>query len=154
MYKTLINISTLLLLLSGCNSSSQKSTQQEQSNIDTTLNKSAKEYFGSISDATINIYELGEGEKKLLFSENTTMGEKLDAIGNFNAHTQSLNSQHFYLYELTGGEDWDIDHNNIIDSTPTPNSSTYRAIYKGKNNHVAWWGTKKSIRNLGLSEKF
>jgi len=154
MYKTLISISALLLLWSGCNSSSSKATQQEQSNINETLNKSAKEYFGSISDATINIYELGEGERKLLFSENTTMGENLDEIGNFNAHTQSLNSQIFYLYELIGGKNWDIDHNGIIDSVPTTNSSIYRSIYKGKQNHVAWWGTKKSIRNLGLSEKF
>ena len=152
MYQNIIKMTIILSLLSGCGGGTLQSTSQDE--VSEVLNKNAKVYFGTLSDATINIYELGSGEKRLLFSETTTMGESIDEIGNFNAHTESLNKQIFYLYELSGGKNWDIDHNGVVDSAPTINNSTYRAIYKGSRNHVVWWGSRKSNRVVGLSEKF
>ncbi len=105
------------------------------------IDKSAKGHFGVLSNATVNIYELG-GAKKLLFSEKTTMGDTVDEIGNFDTHRNTFHTTKFYQYELSGGENWDIDKNGIKDENSTPNSQVFRAIYKGSKSHVAWWGVQ------------
>ncbi len=139
MFKFLIKL-IIISILTGCDGDSVRVTSLGESSL--SLNKHSKEYFGTLSDATIKIYELGLGEKKLLFSENTTGGNDVNEIGNFDAHTQSFDSKIFYLYELSGGDNWDIDCDGIIDLESTKNKFIYRSIYKGKKIHVAWWGAK------------
>jgi hypothetical protein len=128
-----IAIILISFILVGCGSG-KSSTHSE---IDT----SSKKHIGVLSNATVNIYELG-GVKKLLFSEKTTAGDTISKIGNFNTHKKSFEAEKFYLFEISGGKNWDIDKNIILDKNPTTNSQIYRAIYKGNKTHVAWWGIK------------
>ena len=114
-------------MIAGCGS--------ENSGID----KNSKTYFGILSNATVNIYELGR-EKKLISSQTTTTGNTVDAIGNIDTRTITFDPIKFYQYEVTGGENWDIDKDGVKDKISTPNNLIYRAIYKGSKSHVAWWG--------------
>ena len=122
----------VFFVLTGCGSNDSKN------NTNNIIDKNSKKHFGTLSNATVNIYELGKS-KKLLFSEKTSTGKIVDNIGNFNAHTDSFDSKKFYLYEVSGGENWDIDKDEKVDKTSTVNKMFYRAIYKGNKSHVAWW---------------
>ncbi len=130
MKRTILLMITSLLLI-GCGSNETK---------DSAIDKTSKKYFGMLSNATVNIYELG-GAKKLLFSEKTSTGKMMDDIGNFNDYSNSFDSKKFYLYEVSGGENWDIDKDAKLDKIPTTNDKFYRSIYKGSRSHVAWWSS-------------
>lgn len=127
----IITLALTAFMLVGCGSGKSSVT-------DTQIDKKSKVHFGVLSNATLNIYELG-GAKKLLFSEKTTAGNTLDTIGNFHTPTNKFDPIKFYQYEVHGGENWDIDKDGIKDETSTQNSQIFRAIYKGKNIHVSWW---------------
>ena len=131
-----------LFMVIGCGSSAKHAEQPNQ------LDKTSKAYFGALSDAKIEIYEIANG-KKLLFRELTSSGDSLGDIGNFNAHIEQFDKSKFYQFQLKGGKNWDKDKDGKKDKTFTPNSKIYRAIYKGKQPHVAWW----SIQTKGNSKK-
>jgi hypothetical protein len=131
----------------GCGSQESKPKTPDSSN------KKSKAHYGALSGATVKIYEIGD-EKKLLFTEKTTFGESIEEIGNFNMHEKELNSKKFYQFQITGGENWDIDKDGIKDSKPTSNSQMFRAIYKGEKSHVAWWGTRTESNVEKNSEKY
>ena len=134
-------------IVTGCgsDSSAKKSVK---------IDKNSKEYFGVIANATINIYELG-GVKKRLFSGETTAGNSIEDIGNLDLRTLSFDANKFYLYEVLGGENWDIDEDGEVDTKSTPNGLLYRAVYKGTKSHVAWWSTqiKGNIQKISESIK-
>ena len=142
----------IFLLFTGCGSSHKKNAQNSNNKNETVLNHNAKSYFGILANATVNIYELSEGSKQLIFTERTTSGETLKKIGNFDSHIQDFDQNKYYQYEVFDGENWDIDHNGIKDNTATKNHYLYRTIYKGYKRHIAWWGTKKHNSNR-VSEK-
>jgi hypothetical protein len=96
-----------------------------------TVEKNAKAQLGVLSKAMIKVYELGTSPHKLLFTEITTDGNTVEAIGNFNAHEKELNADKFYLYEVHGGNDMDVDDDGMIDSSPTINEGIFRAVVKG-----------------------
>ena len=129
MRKTAILAITAFILI-GCGSGNST---------DTHIDKKSKAHFGLLSNATIKIYELG-GTKKLIYSDTTTTGDTLDSIGNFKTNTVSFETAKFYQYEVRDGENWDVDKDGVKDEKATPNTQIFRAIYKGKNSHVAWWG--------------
>jgi len=146
--KKLILIPLLLssYILSGC--TTQKETKKEQKKIDKTvliksnIDRNSKNYFGLLSDATVNIYELGQGDKKLLFSEKTSSGFTKAEIGNFDAHLSDLNKHKFYLYEVKGGVNFDFDKDGDIDQTATKNDKLFRTINRGSKTHLSWWKDK------------
>jgi hypothetical protein len=119
----------------GCGSGSSKTTNKpDKKHI-------SKSHYGALAGATVKIYEIGT-EKKLLFTQETTSGDSVKEIGNFDMHENELDSKKFYQFQITGGENWDIDKDGIKDSEPTTNSQIFRAVYKGNKSHVAWWGTR------------
>lgn len=149
---TLITIA----LLAGCgggNSSAGDGRQMQQRDEDVALDTGAKRYFGYLADARVDLYELDGDRKNLLFSERTTGGDRLDAIGNFDPHLRDMTREKRYLYVVSGGESWDADHDGKKDAAPTPNTTTYRTVYQGYKIKVAWWGDKKSGDNRAPSEE-
>jgi hypothetical protein len=88
--------------------------------------------LGRWGDANVGIYRLEEnGTKTLLFSETTSYGGDIDAIGLFDSHRLDLEPERFYLYEVSGGTEYDADNDGIIDGTPTPNGGMIHAVLKG-----------------------
>jgi hypothetical protein len=142
MKKILINTTVTLLsslILTGCGGDSNNTKHIDKTPVVTTkIDRDAKTHFGVLSDATVNIYQLVEGDRKLLFSEITSSGTTLDDIGNFNPHLAELEDKKFYLYEVTNGQNWDVDKDGNIDETPTANNNTYRSIKRGIKQHRVW----------------
>lgn len=92
------------------------------------VEKNAKALLGVLSDAMVKIFELGTSPHKLIATEITTSGDTIEAIGNFNTHENKLNNDKFYLYEVHGGKDMDVDDDDgIVDNVPT----IFRAVVKG-----------------------
>jgi len=94
--------------------------------------------LGRLADATVNIYELNEGDTlcKLpdpKWKDIKTSGEdsELTNIGLFDAHIADLDPNKYYLYRAKGGMDWDYDDDGVKDATPTPNNGTVNLIIKG-----------------------
>jgi hypothetical protein len=144
-----------IFILSGCgggeNSTAKKSIDKTPL-ITTNTDKTSKAYFGTLGEATVNIYQLGVGDKKLLFTEKTSTGSTIDEIGNFNAHFDELKNNKFYQYEVIGGKNWDADRDGNLDNQPTNNETTYRAINRGSKSHVKWWSVNNSSKKGGSSE--
>jgi hypothetical protein len=144
-----------IFILSGCGggeSSTTKNSIDKTPLITTNIDKTSKAYFGTLAEATVNIYQLGEGDKRLLFTEKTSTGSTMDEIGNFNAHFDELKKNKFYQYEVIGGKNWDADKDGNLDSQPTNNEITYRAINRGIKSHVKWWSVNNSSKKGGSSE--
>ena len=89
--------------------------------------------LGNIANATVKIYEVdSNGLKKLLWSELSSDAKNLADIGKFNVHQSKLKANQLYLYEVSGGEDWDYNDDGIKDSSFTQNQGTFRSIIYGK----------------------
>ena len=149
MFKFIWIMTLPALLILGCGGSGTKSSTQThaQRNLDT----KSKKYYGYLADATVHIYRLDNGIKKLLFAEKTSSGETLQSIGNFKTHLADLHPNSYYQFEISGGENWDADDDGIKDTVPSTNTNRYIAIYKGHQLHISWW--KRSGRSkTGSSE--
>jgi len=129
----------------GCGSGAKKTNILDKKYI-------SKTHYGTLSGAKVSIYEIGT-EKKLLFTEETTYGDSIEEIGNFDMHEEELDSKTFYQFQITGGENWDIDKDGIKDEEPTPNNKIFRAVYKGKDSHVGWWGARIKSNTEKISEE-
>ncbi len=88
--------------------------------------------LGNLANATVKIYEISDnGTAVLKWIETTSNGTTLDEIGKFNTHSNELNPDRYYLYEVIGGEDWDANDDGIKDDNATPNKGVIRAVAKG-----------------------
>ncbi len=91
-----------------------------------------KAQLGVLANADVKIFRLEEnGSKTLLFSEKTSDGDSFETIGNFNAHIDDLEADKFYIYEVSGGVDKDVNDDGIIDNIPIVNRGKIRLISKG-----------------------
>ena len=145
----------ILLFLVGCGSDNKNRTINEQnsSNIltnttndknssstistnnlinDKNITKIGKAQLGVISNGTVKLYELSGANKKLLATEKTTVGNRIDEIGNFNLNIEKLNDDKYYLYEVSGGKDYDIEDDGIVNSIPKSNKGIFHLIAKGR----------------------
>ncbi len=136
----------VILIATGCGNNN--------SNTDTDIvyDRGAKESIGYLSDATVRIYALDQEQQTLLFEEKTSSGTTLEEIGNFDPHLRDMQRDTQYLYEVSGGKNWDSDHNGIKDNSPVPNTKIYRSIYQGYRQQVAWWSVKTNGNNMAPSE--
>jgi len=88
--------------------------------------------IGRWANAQVNIYRIEvNGTKSLVFNDTTSVANELNSIGLFDSHKLDLNESDFYIYEINGGEENDIDNDGVIDPTPTTNQGTIHAIIKG-----------------------
>jgi hypothetical protein len=137
----------LILLFIGCGNSSKtdntideeyipiESEPTETSNnsntTDEVVDKLGKAQLGVMANATVKLYLLEDGEQRLLATEITSKGDNIETIGNFNLHLELLEDNKFYLYEVSGGEDSDVDDDGEIDDNPTPNRGSFQLIARG-----------------------
>ena len=148
---TFVCIVTATILFHGCGGGAASSDNSDNSRTKRTLDNQSKKSFGYLADADVKIYLLQNGRKKLLFTEKTSNGETLDEIGNFNRHINAMHPGNYYQIEITGGKNWDADNDGIKDAKPTPSHDTWRAIYKGHQNHIGWWSIPK-LKTISKSE--
>ncbi|CAA6812640.1 MAG: Unknown protein [uncultured Sulfurovum sp.] len=95
----------------------------------TTTNGKAQ--LGVLSKATVKLYELNKLERKLLATTLTSEGDSIESIGNFNLYLEKLDNEMFYLYEITGGTDFDVNDDGIIDEQGTINHGTFHLLVLG-----------------------
>jgi len=149
MFKLLITTVALLPLLTGCGGGGNTSAPSDE----ITLERQAKNYFGYLADATVKLYSVNGVEKKLLFTEKTTSGDGLEAIGNFDPHLRDMQREIEYLYEVSGGDNLDADKDGKMDSLPTQNRKIFRTVYKNYRSKVAWWSTSSDGNTMAPSER-
>jgi len=99
-------------------------------------NEEATQYLGKaqlgvLSKATVKLYELTGLERKLLASTVTSEGDSIESIGNFNLYLEKLEDDKLYLYEVNGGEDFDVNDDGIIEDVPTNNTGTFHLLVLG-----------------------
>ena len=111
------------------------------------ITKNGKAQLGVLAKATVKLYELTKEERKLLAIELTTVGDSIKSIGNFNLHLEKLKDNKLYLYEVSKGEDYDVNDDGNIDETSTKNSGTFHLLVLGS--HIK---RIKYIRITALSE--
>jgi len=119
-----------LSILTGCGGGSGSDTTDGTSGSITTTYATAQ--LGNLANATVEIFEVEDnGSLTLKWSEQTSSGDRLDEIGKFDLHAQDLKPDRFYLYKVSGGEDWDADDDGVKDANYTLNRGTVRAVAKG-----------------------
>jgi len=87
--------------------------------------------FGYLADADadVKIYKIEQnGTKVLKWQESSSKNKDLNATGVFYAHGCELEQNTDYLYEVTGGKNWDTDNNGFKDENATQNHTKTRAI--------------------------
>jgi len=94
--------------------------------------KIGKAQMGRLSNSEVNIFKLNsDGTKELISSTKTKSIGNINQIGNFDLKEELLEDQSFYIYEISGGEDIDIDDNVKRDINSTENIGKLRLITKG-----------------------
>ncbi len=125
----LIGISSIVVFsLLGCGGGGSSSSTQLKKSVDGIVE------LGRVAGATVKIYELDKNKKILKWTETTSgsASSKLKEMGIFNSHSNDMDLNKIYLFEVSGGNDWDADDNGVKDSAPTANKGTLRLVTKGQ----------------------
>ena len=94
--------------------------------------KIGKAQMGRLSGATVKIFKLNSnGTKELISTSVTKSIGGVNQVGNFELETESLEDHSFYLYEVSGGVDIDIDDTGTTDKDSTKNRGKLRLLTKG-----------------------
>jgi len=145
----LLVINSLFLLFIGCgateetvesesvtseyyndNTLEDTQTTQEKETLDPSITYATAQ-LGNLANANVKIFEITKDGLVFKWSEKTSALTDLENIGKFNLHNDDVEDDKFYLYEVTGGEDWDADDDGEKDYSSTKNKGTIRAIAKG-----------------------
>jgi len=110
---------------------SNKTEEPTQEQKKTEIQKFGKAQLGVMANATVKLYEIEGKKEKLLATEQTSSGETIEDIGNFNLNINLLDDDKFYLYKVVGGMDYDIEDDGIINENPTENSGVFHLLAKG-----------------------
>jgi len=141
--KTILLLLLLTSLFLGCgggnsaslphSDDSNQSNEENSSTSDENQSnpRTGKAQLGVLAEATVKLYELNHKERTLLATDFTTRGESIKRIGNFDLHLEKLEKNRLYLYEVSGGEDYDVDDDGILDLHPTPNQGLFHLIALG-----------------------
>ncbi|SMP03721.1 hypothetical protein SAMN06265339_0140 [Desulfurobacterium pacificum] len=115
--------------LFGCGvSSNTYSTSTSQAN--TTVWGTA--ILGNLANATVKIYRVEpDGSFTLLYNETTSNGTSLNDIGHFDTHANELKDDEIYVFEVSGGCDWDANDDGVMDSNCTVNKGIIHAVVTG-----------------------
>jgi len=95
-------------------------------------NKIGKAQMGRLKGATVELFKLNrDGSRVLVGTTTTKTTGVINQIGNFDLMTNLMDDHEFYLYEVTGGTDVDVDNDGIIDSNGTQNHGVLHLLTKG-----------------------
>lgn len=131
MKKVYFLVILLFLIACGGGSSNEESSSLQSDESELTVALEGKAQLGVLSEATVKIYELDGLNQKLIATELTSSGDTVESIGNFDVHTEKLNDNMFYLYQVSGGYDYDVDDDGVIDKVPTKNLGVFHLLAKG-----------------------
>jgi hypothetical protein len=94
--------------------------------------KIGKAQMGRLKGATVKIFKLAQNNTlELVTTETTKRVGSLNQIGNFDLHTELLEDQSYYVYEVSGGVDIDSNDDGVQDEKEQKNSGKLRLIAKG-----------------------
>jgi hypothetical protein len=94
--------------------------------------KIGKAQMGRLKGATVKIFKLAQNNTlELVTTETTKKVGSLNQIGNFDLHTELLEEQSYYVYEVSGGVDIDSNDDGVQDEEEKKNSGKLRLIAKG-----------------------
>jgi len=86
----------------------------------------------AIADATVKIYEItNDSNLTLKWTETGSNGESLDEVGVFDTHSEEVDPEKYYLFEVSGGLEMDSDLDGKIDSNSSENFGKIRAVARG-----------------------
>ena len=130
LWKNILLGTLISAMLIGC-------SERENSSPDESATQATAK-LGNLADANVTIYKIEDnGTLISLYFEKTSSGTTLGEIGKFDMHIDTLDDNLFYLYEVTGGKDWDSNDDGILDTNATINKGIIRAIAKGSSLKVA-----------------
>ncbi|WP_297523417.1 DUF4214 domain-containing protein [Thermococcus sp.] len=87
--------------------------------------------MGRLANARVSIYKVNSnGRMEKIYTETTTPAAELEGIGYFRM-PKDLEMSAYYVIQVSGGENWDVDNDGMIDPKPTPNRGVIRSIAKG-----------------------
>ncbi len=142
-----------LVLFLGCGSSTQNQPSKEYEEIPTetteeleqnrtsiapstvvSLPSMGKAQLGVMANAKVDLSVWSEEENRwvILATEMTSTGKTLAEIGNFDAHRELLEGEKRYLYTVTGGEDWDVEDDGVLNRSFTPNLGSFHLMAQGE----------------------
>jgi len=94
--------------------------------------KIGKAQMGRLKGSTVKIFKLAQNNAlELVTTESTKSVGSLNQIGNFDLHTELLEDQSYYVYEVSEGVDIDTDDNGVKDTKESQNHGKLRLIAKG-----------------------
>jgi len=94
--------------------------------------KIGKAQMGRLKGSSVKLFKLAKDHSlELVTTETTKSVGSLNQIGNFDLHTELLEDQSYYIYEVYGGVDIDIEDDGIKDNNETPNNGKLHLISKG-----------------------
>ncbi len=147
--------SFVLFSCSGGGGSGSSNTGNQETYI------TGKVILGNLANATVEIFHVkNDGSLELKWTEITSDGDTLNDIGNFNTHADEMDNNELYIYQATGGTNWDVDDNGIKDDIGTPNNGIIRAVVVGKeakeagNSLVISYLTELQYRYLAKNLKY
>ncbi len=92
--------------------------------------------LGRIAGATVKIYEYHNGVKTLKWTETTSgdANSPLNKMGIFDSHSVDMDINRIYIFEISGGKDWDVNDDGIKDAPADAKNNTgvLRLVTKGE----------------------
>jgi len=86
----------------------------------------------NLAGATVKLSQLSnDGSQTLIATYQTSSDGTLFGSGNFTFTTTGLTDEAFYLFEVVGGSDIDVDDDDVIDTLATENKGLLRSIASG-----------------------
>ena len=130
MNKTLKSVgigSIVAFSLLGCGGGGSSSSTNLKKSVDGIVE------LGRVAGATVKIFELDNKKKTLKWTETTSgdASSKLNEMGVFNSHSNDMDLNKIYIFEVSGGKDWDADDNGVKDGSPVVNNGSFRLVTKG-----------------------
>lgn len=86
--------------------------------------------LGPLASATVRLYSVNDLSTPVE-SVDTRAGSSLDEIGWFTFPDTEIDAEDMYLIQVSGGQDWDVDDDGVLDTAPTANAGLLHALVSG-----------------------
>jgi len=134
MLRYIVSFFSLLLILLFIACSSDDSSSNPPPNPPPISSNEGTAQLGNLAGAEVKIFKVEDnGSYTLKWTETTSGndGSGLGSIGKFNLHDAEFSPSSYYLYQVSGGEDWDKEDDGILDDNATINNGVIRSVVKG-----------------------
>ncbi len=88
--------------------------------------------LGNLAGATVEVFRIDDdGSLVSVYQTTTSSGSTLSQMGRFDTRASSLADDGLYVFQISGGMDWDADDDGVMDTSPTTNDGVIRAVALG-----------------------